>query len=90
MASKKKPTSKKKPEPKSIVVTVQDDHLPEIQKVASQLRKRGMHVDAVLEGIGLISGSVLESVPDLRSVPGVAAVEQQTQFQVPPPDAPVK
>jgi hypothetical protein len=90
MASKKKSPAKKKPEPKSIVVTVQDDHLPEIQKVARQLRSRGMHVSEVLESIGLISGSVAAAGADLSSVPGVAAVEEQTQFQVPPPDAPVK
>lgn len=73
---------------KNIVITVDDDYLSDIQKVAKQLRSRGMVVDDVLESIGIISGS--GAAADLRSVPGVANVEEQTHFQLPPPDAPIK
>ena len=92
MSKKKSSAKQQKSEQKQqgIVVTVDDDHVADIHKVAGKLRSRGMKVDEVLEAIGVISGSVAGPVTELRSIPGVAAVEEQPHFQLPPPDAPVK
>lgn len=76
---------------KSITVTVDEAHLTSIHDVAQQLRSQGMHVDQVLESVGVITGSV----PDhhysaLKSIEGVSSVDEQHQFHVPPPDADVQ
>lgn len=74
----------------SVVITVDDAHLPSIKQVADQLRSRGMEVESVLESTGIITGSCPTDVAPLHEVPGVASVEPQGEFQLPPPDSPVQ
>jgi hypothetical protein len=76
--------------PKSVVVTVDDAHMPKIQEVAEQLRSRGLQVDEVMEATGMITGSCRTSMSGLQQVEGVASVEEQPTFQLPPPDSPVQ
>ena len=76
-------------ETKSIVITVDDEHLPRIDHVASELRSLGMHVDDVLKATGLICGTAECQLAVLKKVPGVMRVEAQTSFDVPPSDSPV-
>ena len=45
-------------QPQRIVVTIDDQHLPEIQAIASSLRTAGMRVDNVLSVTGIITGEV--------------------------------
>jgi hypothetical protein len=72
-------------------VTVDDGHLPAIEDVAARLRARGMQVEQVLEGLGIITGSASSAVRNsLTAVEGVAAVDEQLTHQLPPPDAPVQ
>jgi hypothetical protein len=75
----------------NLSVTVTDTHLARIDEVAAALRGSGLRVGQVHRAIGIIS----ESIPDsrrqsLETVAGVAAVETDTTFQLPPPDAPVQ
>jgi hypothetical protein len=73
----------------SVSVTVDDEH--PIEEVAAGLRARGMAVEQVLEGIGVITGSAPDDVRnDLVSVEGVASVDEQLTHQLPPPDAEVQ
>lgn len=74
-----------------IAVTVRDDQLPHINELADRLRAAGMQVDQVFQTIGVITGSVtrLQRVL-IETMPGVAAVEDQTSVQLPPPDADVQ
>jgi hypothetical protein len=70
-------------------VTVADGHA--IEEVAAGLRARGMDVAQVLDGIGVITGSAQNDVRnDLAGVEGVASVDEQLTFQLPPPDADVQ
>ncbi|MGH3672344.1 MAG: hypothetical protein ACRDSH_17200 [Pseudonocardiaceae bacterium] len=74
-----------------ITVTVHDDQLPHIEELADRLRGVGMRVDQVLHPIGVIIGSVPSAQRALiETVPGVAAVEDETTFQLPPPDAEIQ
>jgi hypothetical protein len=74
-----------------ISVTVDDEHLARIDDVAVELRANGMQVDQVLDGLGVISGSVPEDrQQSLQDVAGVKSVEASHDFQIPPPDAPVQ
>ena len=71
-----------------ITVTVDADHLDDIEAVGAALRLRGMRVDQVHDTIGIISGAVEEDDrADLESVAGVQSVETENIVQIPPPDA---
>ncbi len=74
-----------------LTVTVADDHLAQTPAVAEQLRAAGMRVDQVLDAVGVITGWVsAEHRPSIEAVPGVAAVEEETTFQLAPPDSEVQ
>ena len=74
-----------------VTVTVADDHLGETDAIAEQLRAAGMVVEQVLDAVGMITGSVpAERRPSVEAVPGVAAVEEETNFQLAPPDSEVQ
>ncbi|MBW3614164.1 MAG: ketohydroxyglutarate aldolase [Actinobacteria bacterium] len=74
-----------------ITVTVAEDHLDMVENLAAQLRAAGMSVHQVLSTVGIITGSVDSTARDsIGAVDGVAAVEEETSFQLPPPDAEVQ
>lgn len=77
--------------PDRVVVTVHDDQLDHVEEVADQLRGAGMRIDQVLGEIGVITGSLPEDRrAAVLSMPGIAAVENETTFQVPPPDSEIQ
>ena len=73
-------------------VSIDDAHLHVIGTVAQALQERGMHVEQVLDGIGIIVGSVADDRRRLlEQVPGVDAVSDgQLAYQLPPPGADVQ
>lgn len=75
-----------------VSVSIDDAHLPSIGRVAQALREHGMLVEQVLDGVGIITGSV---APDRRRtlelVPGVDAVlDDGLVHQLPDPGADVQ
>jgi hypothetical protein len=76
---------------KSVTVTVRDGHLEALDEVVQGLQGRGMQVEQVLGSLGIVTGSVPEDALDaLRSVEGVASVDEQLTHRVPPPDSPIQ
>jgi hypothetical protein len=74
-----------------ITVTAQDDQLEQIDDLANRLRQAGMEVEQVHAPLGVITGSVTSSNrASVEQVPGVMAIEDETSFQIPPPDADVQ
>ena len=74
-----------------VSVSVDDDHLASIGAVVQALEAQGLQVDQVLDGLGIVSGSVEDARrTQLSSVPGVASVDGQLTYQLPPPDAAVQ
>ncbi len=74
--------------PEKITVSVDDDHVAQIDEVVCRLQAAGMQVEEVLRPVGVIIGSVDETHRTLlATVTGVAAVEPQQTFRLPPPDA---
>jgi hypothetical protein len=74
-----------------VIVTVDADHLGRINEVVRQLRAAGMLVDQVLSTLGIVTGSVSSAqLVSLEAIPGVASVEEETSFQIAPPDADVQ
>ena len=69
----------------NVTVTVDDEHLAEIDEVADRLRERGMRIDQILASIGIVTGSV-EQVEVLRGVTGVESVAAEERVDLGPPD----
>jgi hypothetical protein len=80
------------PLPRHVVVSVDDAHLGVLPQVADSLRQRGMVVEHVMDGLGLITGTVPddEHASLAGAVEGVVSVDDDLQHQLPPPDAPVQ
>jgi hypothetical protein len=77
--------------PEQIVVSVDDEYLGQIDEVVARLQAAGMQVEQVLRPVGVITGSVDHPCrPLLDAVTGVAAVEPQRAFRLPPPDADIQ
>jgi hypothetical protein len=77
--------------PDRVTVTVHDDQLTHIDELADRLRDAGMRVDQVLHPVGVIIGSVPSAQRAMiETMPGVVAVEGETTFQLPPPDADIQ
>ena len=74
-----------------VSVTVGPDHLEALDDIVRDLQARGMQVDQVLRSLGIVTGSApADAVAGLRGVDGVASVDEQMTFSVPPPDSPVQ
>ncbi|QQQ78134.1 hypothetical protein IOD16_06570 [Saccharothrix sp. 6-C] len=68
-----------------VVVSVADGSAADLPAVVSALRDAGMVVEQVLEGLGVVTGSVAPGVGDLLgAVPGVAHVEVDRTVRLPP------
>ena len=74
----------------NITVQVDDEHVAHLDGVAEQLKAAGMHVDQVLEAIGIITGTANTQVlAALEQVPGVT-IETQHDFTIAPPNSDVQ
>lgn len=70
---------------KSIIVTVTDHMLGDIEQVAQKLAAKGMKVNQVLPITGVISGSCAPAkMSALEKVDGVASVEEEASATLPP------
>lgn len=84
-------TTSKQTNSKSVIVTVTDDALKDIQSVAKKLSAKGMKVDQVLPVTGVISGSCpIDKEDALRAVDGVHSLEEDASVQIAPPDSDVQ
>ena len=74
-----------------VLVTAADTGPGAVDELAERLAQAGMEVGQVLATIGVVSGSIDDSLLEaIRALPGVQAVEQQRAVQLPPPDADVQ
>jgi hypothetical protein len=77
---------------KALIVTVADEALGNIDRIADQLRDQGMKVHRVMPMTGTIAGSVDASkVAGLKNLKGVSRVdEEEVAAELPPPDSRVQ
>jgi len=74
-----------------ITVSVADDHLDRFSEVVQSCEKAGLKVEQQLQEIGVVSGSIDPAcIANLSKVKGVAHVERERQFQLPPPDSDIQ
>lgn len=65
-----------------IIVTVDEQHLPNIQSVATALQSEGMKVNNVLPTTGIITGEVSQpKIQKLKSLPGVVDIETDREMR---------
>jgi hypothetical protein len=65
-----------------IIVIVDDQHVAEVQAIATTVQAVGMTVDNVLATTGMITGTAPQSkIPDLKQVAGVADVEMDQEMR---------
>jgi len=65
-----------------IIVTIDEQHLANIQTVATNLQAVGMTIDNILSISGIITGSAPRSlIPSLKAVPGVLDVEEDKEMR---------
>ena len=69
----------------NVSVTVDEEHLDDMSEVVEALRERGMQVDAVLESLGMVTGSAPDTEV-LRQVEGVSTVDAVMERRIPPPE----
>lgn len=72
-----------------VSVTVDEEHAASIHEVVQALRERGMQVDAVLQGLGMVTGTAPDAA-SLREVEGVSAVDAQLEHRLPPPEGEIQ
>ncbi|RYY15722.1 MAG: hypothetical protein EOO04_28180 [Chitinophagaceae bacterium] len=70
-----------------VIITVNDEALPNINKLADKLGKKGLKVDQVMPMTGVIVGSCVEGkIQDLKDEDGVLSVEKEINIELPPSD----
>lgn len=72
-----------------VTVTVDEAHLTRVREVAEGLRRRGMRVESVLEGLGIVTGEA-DDPASLRAVDGVQSVDAELRHDIGPPGAEVQ
>jgi hypothetical protein len=59
-----------------VVIGIAEDYRARLAEVVDHLTRAGLHVERVLDAIGVVTGSVqADAAPELRTVPGVESVE---------------
>lgn len=72
-----------------VTVTVDEGHLEQVREVAEALSRRGMRVESVLEGLGMVTGEA-DDPAALREVEGVQSVDAQLRHDIGPPGAEIQ
>jgi hypothetical protein len=74
-----------------VTVTVADAGRDRFDDVVGRLQADGMEVEQALGSLGIVVGSVPAGArAAITALPDIAAVEGETRFQLPPPDADVQ
>lgn len=71
--------------PARVTVTIDAEHVNSMDRVIDALSRRGLEVDRVMEGLGMVTGSTTDPSA-LREVEGVAAVDREVVHRVAPPE----
>ncbi|HEX6898912.1 MAG TPA: hypothetical protein VF789_04330 [Thermoanaerobaculia bacterium] len=71
-----------------VLITIDDEHLNDIDRLVKACEKAGLEVESSLESIGTITGAIdPDKLDELSRVPGVAGVEREGEYDVGPPDS---
>jgi hypothetical protein len=69
-------------------VVIDDSYRERFDEVVDRARAVGLRIDQLLRESGVVTGSISPGQRrDLEQIQGVAAVETQQHFQIPPPNS---
>jgi hypothetical protein len=72
-------------------LSIEEQYLDKLPKVVKRIKKAGFNVEQTLEELGVVTGSVdSEKLDAIRKVKGVASIEQERVFQLPPPESTIQ
>jgi hypothetical protein len=72
-------------------IAVADDYLDHFNEVVSEAERAGLKVEQELEDLGIVSGVIeYARLSGLYRVKGIATVDPQRRFQLPPPESVVQ
>ena len=72
----------------SLSISVDDAALAFFDQVVKKVVKAGMRVIGQYPELGVLTGNIEESrIGHLRAIKGVASIERQRNFQLPPPES---
>lgn len=75
----------------AITVSIDDQHLSQIEQVSQALQRSGMTVEQTLPIVGIITGTMpSEKIDDLREIEGVQSIELQQGYQLPAPGSDIQ
>ncbi|NYH77781.1 hypothetical protein FHR84_001095 [Actinopolyspora biskrensis] len=67
-----------------VVITLGEEWMNDPETAAEELRRSGMHVEQVLDQLGVVIGSLSSAdAEEVRGLSGVAAVEVEDTFGIP-------
>jgi hypothetical protein len=76
---------------KSVMISVDDQHVKKIDSVLQALGKAGLTDGQAMRSIGTIVGNVpAAKLAGLSRVAGVSSVEESAGYQIPPPQSDVQ
>jgi len=66
-----------------VIITIQDADRAHIHSIASELETAGLHLEGVLSGVGVVTGTIQpDLLAKLHSVEGVLAIEKSGLIQI--------
>lgn len=66
-----------------ISISVDDNHLSQIEEISEKLKSLGMNVEQILSVIGVVNGSIeSEKLNSLYQIKGVQNIERQENYQI--------
>ncbi|MGH2534238.1 MAG: hypothetical protein ACRDJW_18370 [Thermomicrobiales bacterium] len=72
-------------------IAVADDYLDHFSEVVSDAERAGLQVEQELEALGIVSGVIeYTRLAGLYRVKGIATVDQERRYQLPPPESVVQ
>jgi hypothetical protein len=69
-------------------VSIADEHRHRFADVVKKIKKAGMNVEQEMDNLGIVTGSIEpEKLSSLHKVEGVSGVEEERDYQIPPPES---
>lgn len=78
------------PNKSKVIITVTDEAMQDMNKIADELGKKGFQVEQVMPMTGVITGSYEQDLSDLSNMDGVLNAEKEGEVKLPPNDSEIQ
>ncbi|MDQ4074696.1 MAG: ketohydroxyglutarate aldolase [Chloroflexota bacterium] len=74
-----------------VTISVADEYKDRFSDIVQQCEAAGLEVEQALPTIGVVSGAIdSDRFDDFSKMEGVAAIERERTYQIPPPDSDIQ